>query len=403
MVHTVIDYDIIIDIMRMLARDETFDSTSAVAAISQTCKCLSFEGARLLLSCSVIVTRRIPSFCLFMFRDRTTRPFLLRNLCVDVRNVTEHTIEGFSEVLYSAVNLTDLTIHALDHPSSSLKPTLCSLIASLVPIRHLTLSSIHLLQTVESLIRDIQASLSSISLNLPFQGELNHDSPIMYTRRRDPIFLFSSLKNTMEEIRVHGPVTFGSYTCVYPHVKEMRIPDHVFTTPIIKPIIMSFPRLQVLYIGSAVDSYVRSPHEEDILDQVYIGKRSIQQCHNINKQNQSTHGTWTMLKFFKATIVAAYALGLSCSVEKMQLMSTGGKREQELTMLSAILSDTKPRSLRLALRAFHARTTVPIFSSPETWSTRLQTLELRMNIAQVVFNYEELFVSQVYAKCRLIK
>ena len=393
LVRPTIKFEILVDIMRMLARDETFDSTSALAAISQTCKSLSFEGAQLLLSYAVIVTRRIPSFCLFMLRDQTARPPLMRYLIINVSQVTEETIEPFRQILHHAVNLTHLVIHALDHPESLHKTTLCSLFASLVSVRHLDLSSF-CLQTIESFLRDIRAPLSSISCAMPLQGELNHRSPIMYTRRRDPIFLLSSLRNTLEVVHVDGPTTFGSYTCVYPLVKELRIPDYVFSILIIKPMITSFPRLQTLYVGPPDDSYIRDPHDAEILNEVHLGKRSIQQCHDINKQDQLVHGTWPMLKFFKATIVGAYALGLTCPVERMQLVSSGGQRGQELIMLSVILSDTKPQSLRLAVRAFNARGTIPIFPSVGTWSTRLETLELRINISQEMFNYEEFFVSR---------
>ena len=389
-----INPEILVDIMRMLARDRSNNCTSALAALSQTCKFLHFEGVRL-LSSDVRVNRRVPSFCLFMLRDRSARPPLMRTMYVDVRELTEDTIKPFSEILHCAVNLTDLMIYALDHPglSSSSRGTLCSTIASLVSVRYLSLSSIYSLRTLESLLRDIRAPLSSFPLRFPLEGEDNHGSPIMYARRRDPIFLLSTLRSTLEVVSVHGPATFGSYTCVYPLVKELRIPDYVFSIPIIKPMIMSFPRLQILYIGSSDNSYIRDPHEEDTLNQIHIGKRSIQQCHDVNRQDQWEHGTWPMLKSFKATIIAAYALGLTCPVERMQLVSTGGKRSHELVMLSAILSDTKPRSLRLALRAFNARGAIPFFPSADTWSTRLDTLELRMNISQQAFNFEEFFVS----------
>ena len=403
-VQTIINPEIIVNIMRMLAKDGSNDCTSALSAISQTCKFLHFEGVRL-LSSGVLVNRRIPSFCLFMLSYRTIRPPLLRHMLVDASKLTEDTIELFSEVLHCAINLTDLIIHALDHPgpSSSFQATLCSLFASLVSVRRLTLSSIQSLRTVESLLGDLRAPLSSIFLRLPLQGELNTTSPIMYTRRRDPIFLLSGFRSTLEVVRIQGPTTFGFYTCLYPLVKELRIPNYVFCMPIIKPIMTPFPQLQMLYIGPADDSYIRDPHEAELLNEVFLGKRSIKQCHDINKQDQLMHGTWPMLKLFKATIIAAYALGVTSPVERMQLLSTGGKREHELIMLLAILSDTKPRSLRLALRAFNARGVIPFFPSSKTWSTRLESLELRMNIAQEIFNYEEFFVSRALVHFALIR
>ncbi|RDX43621.1 hypothetical protein OH76DRAFT_1192344 [Lentinus brumalis] len=93
-------------------------------------------------------------------------------------------------------------------------------------------------------------------------------------------------------------------------------------------------------------------------------------------------------------MLAAYTLGLSCHVQKVHLISTGGKREDESAMLSAILSDTKPSFLRLAIRVFNARGYIPIFSST-SWSTNLETLELRINISKEEFDYEECFVSVI--------
>ncbi len=129
----------------------------------------------------------------------------------------------------------------------------------------------------------------------------------MYSRRRDPIYLFSRLRETLEGIDVNGQVTFGSYTCPYTHVKELRLPSHTLSMPTVRPIVSSFGNLLNLCLGSASGDYTRCPHEQDLLEWIYVGKRTIQQSHEFNKRDQRSHGTWPRLQFLQATIVAAYA------------------------------------------------------------------------------------------------
>ncbi len=135
---TKLNYDILVEIMRILADEGTL-SSSALAAMSQTCKHMNLEGAPLLLSGTVVVLRRIPSFCYFMLRDRTTRFPLLRRLRVAIREVTEDTIELFSEVLHHAVDLYYLDTKEFHHPSPPVRVALCSLMSSLTSVRHLRL------------------------------------------------------------------------------------------------------------------------------------------------------------------------------------------------------------------------------------------------------------------------
>ncbi|KAI0715917.1 hypothetical protein C8T65DRAFT_738352 [Cerioporus squamosus] len=384
---------------------------------------------------------------------------------VDICKVTEDAYDLFSEVLHHAVNLHDLHIQYLEHSSPLLSPEGFIVLADRISFPGSTsdfgwrglcrqLASLGELPPVgpHSPVVDLRVLPGDVSPGESIWGR------VMYTRKREPLFLFAQLRVTLERIDVNGQVTFGSCTCPYPNVKEFRLPSYRDSILMLIPITSSFRNLRILNIGAPDGDYVHSPHEQDLLRWNYFGKCTIQQSHDLHKMYQRAHGTWPSIKdmakqarggkkgrrtrgnrrlgkgpggerdmdvdedeedteelsmvdirsrilssgfteaqlmrlqTLKAAIVAAYAIGLSCHVEKVHLISTGGKREDELTMLSAILSDTKPLFLRLAIRVFNARGYIPIFKSTAPWSASLKTLELRINISKEDFNYEECFI-----------
>ncbi len=102
-----------------------------------------------------------------------------------------------------------------------------------------------------------------------------------------------------------------------------------------------------------------------------------------------------MLRSFRGSIIDAYVLALPFRGLRLHLMSTGGKRSQEHAMLSRILSDSRPLSLRFAFKVYEGRGYIPILPPHLDWCTDLADLEIRINIVKHIFDLDECFVSLV--------
>ncbi|TFK82204.1 hypothetical protein K466DRAFT_308744 [Polyporus arcularius HHB13444] len=166
--------------------------------------------------------------------------------------------------------------------------------------------------------------------------------------------------------------------------------------PYMKPFIVSAPHLRDIQFGRPYDSpsHTRHRHDEDILRGQIVNKtQSPQDCRATNQRDQEGAGhSWPMLDSFKGTVIGAYATGLACPVARVHLLSTGGRRPTELAMLSVVLSDWRPSFLRLATDIYRARGYIPLLPSASTgWGESLETLELRLNIVEDRFDFEECF------------
>ncbi|TFK82494.1 hypothetical protein K466DRAFT_666480 [Polyporus arcularius HHB13444] len=356
---------------------------------------MSYEGAKCMLSRTVDLhyTSDFLSFGQFMLRDRAVRLPLLQRLVIRCRYIPgEASIGLLLTVLPLAFNLYHLEVIPLENASPSVIREMSSAIVSLTSLRHLELGATERnLANIYHVLSNIRSPLLSVVVLLPLLGETPRRG-VMYSRRRDPIFLLSHMKATLEQIEVGGLATFGSYTCQYLRVKKFTHPTYEQSTTIMKPIISSFPNLHTLQIG------IRATHarpslspNEDIRELRHASKNTIQQCHDLNKRDQIMHGRWSKLDSFTGTIIDAYATGLSCHVATAHLYSTGGKREAELMMLSTILTDWQPTFLRLALKVHDPAGHIRIFSSSVSWPKSLATLELRVSIVKEEFYFDEYF------------
>ncbi|RPD52876.1 hypothetical protein L227DRAFT_426939 [Lentinus tigrinus ALCF2SS1-6] len=238
----------------------------------------------------------------------------------------------------------------------------------------------------------MRSPLTSVNMCIPF---LNFPSPgpsILYMRDQDPIFMLSKLTGSLRRIFVDGKYTAGGGIRIYPLVEELQMALYSEGMPHLATYLLCFPNLRRLRCGFQRTTWIRYRHTADTLIEECRMCGTIQDWHDLNKR-ETTRKTlaWTILESFRGTIIDAYVLALPCRVERLHLLSTGGKRSAEYTMLSSILSDTQPSSLRLCLKIYEGRGYIPIVPPQlsDSWAQALRVLEIRINIVKHIFDLEE--------------
>ncbi len=240
---------------------------------------------------------------------------------------------------------------ALDAKSSPLaRSEIPAAIASLTSLRVLSLTELGTHTGADddpvfvTALRHARSPLVSLCVSLP-----DHKDGVRYSRRRDPIFLSSSSRTTLERLQAGGRLNLivrPGRTYLYPRLKQLILPLYNRFMPYLKPWIVSAPQLRDLQFGGTYNSHVRHRHDEDIFEGRIMPLVSTQECRGINERDQEAN-RWATLDSFKGAIIGAYASGLSCPIAQVHLLSTGGRRKMELAMLSTVLSDWRPSFLRL--------------------------------------------------------
>ncbi|RDX42900.1 hypothetical protein OH76DRAFT_1410653 [Lentinus brumalis] len=386
--------------------DHKKESIRTIAAISRTCKRMRFEGTKYLLSGTVELglIKDICSFCRFMLADRSSRLPLLKSLVLRLYSLEEEDHVGLvCEVLRGLSNLWKLDV-TLDVNASPL-------VISAVPAAIASLTSLRVLRLFElgtsicpkpgdqifvTALRNARAPLVVLCIwASPFVDALG--AGVRYSRRRDPIFLCSCLRTTLEQLELHGGlilVVRHGRTYEYPHLKKLILPIYSDFMPYLKPFMVSAPHLRDLQFGGTYNSHTRHRHDEDILRGRIINQtRTAQEWRTTNEVDQEATGTcWSTLDSFKGAIISAYASGLSCPIARVHLLSTGGRRTTELAMLSIVLTDWRPSFLRLATKVYRARDYIPLLPSTTSgWAESLETLEIRLNIVDNQFDCARCF------------
>ncbi|RDX42899.1 hypothetical protein OH76DRAFT_1255080 [Lentinus brumalis] len=400
--------DILCTVMEFVANDED-GGISTISIISRTCKRMRFEGTKYLLSGIVELSsiKRVCSFCQFMLADKSTRLPLLKGLVLILYSIEEEehvrlvceTVRGLSN-LYEL----DVTLGATSSPSALRE--IPAAIASLTSLGALTLAVLCRFTSTDTsdpvfvtALKNTRAPLMSLSINLGTYTKGAEADRVRYNRKRDPIFLCSRLRSTLERLEVSGRFTLivrPGRTYEYPRLHQVILPLYHICRPYLKPIIVSAPQLRDLQFGGRYNTHMRHRHDEDILRGRVINSSSTpQEWRTVNQRDQEAMGkSWSMLDAFKGAIIGAYATGLACPVTRVHLLSTGGRRTLELTMLSIVLSDWRPSFLRLATKVYRARGYIPLVPSTSSgWAESLETLEIRLNIVDDRFDYAECFVS----------
>ena len=396
-------YDILIITMDILLKENAYTARGPIAAVSRTCRYLRREGVKRLLSHTVRVNlmarpQSVAPFCRFVLSDAMARIPLLRRFIVDVHQLGEGDARLFAELLAQASCLEHLQIDSLLKVTKPVAIILCSAFASNSSLRHLTLSFCKTEYSCYARIfyhafQNIRSHLTSIDITIPQIAMLGFSS--LYVRDLDPIFFLSRLTESLKSVKLDGIIRVGGGVRVYPLVEELHVPSHVYHgMPDLKTYLTCFPNVTHLQCGTEGYKRLRFSRDADLLEEECCMMATAQQWHDFNKRSISAQShSWSALQSFQGCIIDAYLLSLPCHVSRMHLMSTGGKRSTELDMLSIILSDTRPTSLRLCLKIYEGRGYIPILPLPALWAQGLTRLEIRINIVKQVFDVDECIVS----------
>ncbi len=400
-----ITYDTLVQVIDTLAVEGNDEGRDTIVALSQTCRSLRVEATRRLLSHPLRVNlmrqpRRVATFCLFMLGDPVVRLPLLHRLAVNVDNLKEDGARLLADVLAESCCLEDLHIDSLFDVEKPVLVMICTSLSALTSLKHLSITwckgddssyfhiFYHALQTMRSTLTSVQVAVPSIRMPSPY---------ILYIRIRDPIFLLSRLSKSLRRVELEGNTRVGGGIRVYPLVEELGISSYLHGMPDLRTYRMCFPNLRRLRCGNAEDIWFRHRHDSDIYEE-YCCDATVQQWHDYNKRSSVRQDhAWTTLRAFRGSIIDAYVLSLPFHGLRLHLMSTGGKQSQEHAMLSTVLTDIQPSSLRFSFKVYEARGYLPILPPHSDWAADLSSLEIRINIVKQLFELDECFVRHVFA------
>ncbi len=239
------------------------------------------------------------------------------------------------------------------------------------------------------LLRRLRIPITSVTLQLP--PMYDNDACIIYTRARDPIFLLSSLRKRLEQVTLSGNITVGGGKSVYPRVTRLSLPEsYEWGLALLQPYIVSFPN--VTTVGVLYIMIRREAKDVDVLNMRRSGVL-LKEWHNINTRNQIASGTWPGIQSLRTTIMDAYVYGISCHIERVHLLSIGGKHSVELAMLSTILAYTRPTILRLAIKIWYGRDSLPILPPTSSMYECITSLDIRINVIMQKFDIDAYTVS----------
>ena len=396
-----VSLDVLVRVMNILVEEDSFPAEEAISAMSQTCRYLRTEFIRRLLTGTVRVNtfdqpEIIAPFCQFVLNDPIFRIPLLRRFKINVHHLMEDAARAFADLLSLASHLEHLEIDSLLEVTKTVAAIICSALSSLTSLKHLTVEHCksddpsyhsmfyHTFQTMQSHLTSVEVILPAIKTPSP---------RILYMRYQDPIFILSRLAGSLRSVRLEGTTRLGGGIRVFPLVEELQITNHIKGMPDLRTYILSFPNLRRLRCGITNSYWIRYRHTTNTLN-VPCGLASVKEWHDYNKQDSTRHNRgWGSLQTFRGSIIDAYVLScLPCHGIRLHLLSTGGTRSSEEIMLSTILSETRPSSLRLCLKVYKARGYIPILPPHSFWAESLTELEIRINIVQHSFDLDECFV-----------
>ena len=393
-------HDILVKVMDILGDENTYEAWRAIAVVSRTCKYLRMEGIRLLLSRRTHVNlpgqpHRVAPFCRLLLGDPDTRIPYLRRLTIRVLDLDEDSSRLLAYVFGRSAHLEYLEMSFyFTEVSRPVFSNLCSAFSALSSLKHLSIdlckgedSSLH--QILYHALQRCRSPLTSVHLGVPYVT-FPGSGCILYMRNSDPIFLLATFANSLRRVTLDGvPLVVGGGIRVYPLVEELQITNYHYYMPDLKTYLLCFPSLQHFRCG--LERQILTRYRDDVdVSQEKCFLTTIQHWHDFNNRvcGKDVH-RWTKLKSFRGSVVDAYVLALPCQVIRLHLLSTGGKHSTECTMLSTILSNTHPSSLRLCLRIYDGSCQIPILPEGSSWVQSLTALEIRINIVRRVLNLED--------------
>ncbi len=396
-----IDFDVLTAIMKSV-EGPYHENRSVISALSRTCKHLHLEGIKSLLACGAdLGPADMASFGHFILADPTSRGPLLHSLGIRVAVVSDAALDIFLRALGYTVNLARLSLSSLEELPRATAKTLCAGLAALTSVTDFELDyaagdydrrlrrdpSSSREEYFPKLLRRLQSSLISVALTLP--PMFDNESCVVYKRDRDPMFLLSNQRASLEHVALRGNITVGGRKCIYSRVTRLSLPSDMGLL-LLQPYIASFPNVNI--VDFLLPSMLRFAKRVNLLDMPRYGL-SLKEWHNRNTRNQVMFGTWPRIQSLQGLIMDAYAYGISCHITRLHLLSIGGQHSDELSMLAAIFADALPTVLRLAVKVWFGRDSLPILPPTSAIDDYLTSLEIRINVILQEFDAEAYIVS----------
>ena len=306
----------------------------------KTCRILNKEGARKLLKEEVWLTseRHLASFILFMLADRMVRFAALRNLRLELKDISRNTGAMLSDLfveLSTAANTRLQVLRLVGNLEDVLlaHPRLSEGIAHLTTLESITMSNIG--PQGSTLLMKSRSSLSSASLL--FNKEVLYSNVYRALPQDfDPLRLLRGSGNTLKTLTLcDGCFTLTPNIAVYPRLTTLTVEG--LWLPYVPVLHRAFPNLNRIttYFGMP-DTPLEIPSIGDSAD-----------YREANRTYQLDHGSWPAFTSFHGPSRDLYILGLLCPIRYINLDQPRGDRV-EATRLQTILSDTCPTHLVLS-------------------------------------------------------
>ncbi|KAI1782654.1 hypothetical protein LXA43DRAFT_1187497 [Ganoderma leucocontextum] len=168
---------------------------------------------------------------------------------------------------------------------------------------------------------------------------------------------------------------------------------------LVRPYIEAFPSLRVLrfdYTYFRWQTAFMPTHS--LLTDTLRGKSSAE-LRKHNRQGQFARGSWPGLEYFMAMTLDAYMAGLTCQISNLHLLAWGGTMDAEISAICAIFADARPSRFRLAMRPAHVDYLAALFYERAELFSSLSTLELRLDLAVVSFDFKSyIFLRYISSK-----
>ncbi|KAI1782653.1 hypothetical protein LXA43DRAFT_1103630 [Ganoderma leucocontextum] len=330
-----------------------------------------------------------------MLSDKRRRVSLLSR-CDSVRfssssvyRLSEPIADLLIEVLGHITTLQCLRFLAIEHLMRS-SPRILPAFAALSGIYHLEIDTGGELGqfSYAKLLKTMCAPLKTVRVSLPPGSGGKGLQRVGYNRNLDPLWLFSSFSSTLESMFLTGRFTVeGCSTIhVYPCLTHLTLPRHCM--PLVRPYINAFPSLRSLHFDNSSVLWATDFMPTHSLSTDVLRGKSSEELRRHNREDQFARGSWFALEDLMAMTLDAYTVGLTCRIPSLHLIAWGGTLEGEVAAICDIYTDARPTLFRLALRPPHIDYIAALFSQRVETFSSLSSLELRLDVTEVPFDFK---------------
>lgn len=279
---------------------------------------------------------RLRCFLSYLSTPEGTRYQFVRSLELGLWDVSEEAAQALILALPLLSSLNRLSISCDPEGSLLSYSGVSDAFAMLTTVRDLSISCAE--EHALGMLRSLQSELISANINFSSDGEdaffdvvPEHDWPLYH-----PAVLLKNSASTLETLTSYRWFTHPNRapdpTLVYPRMR--KIYHERALLPLTVSYIRAYPNLAYLKL---TESELGADWRPDI-------QRCTRRRHLNIAQQVASGCTWRELGEFRGILADLYVLGLTCPIDKVELRDLP---DQVLFMLEPVLSDARPRRLKL--------------------------------------------------------